>query len=176
MEEPVARSAGPELRMGAVRISWATALLLVVLVAAVGFGANRALAWRDAHDSDADGRAAVSAAKAEVTALTSISARTSDADVRDLLEGATAEFRTELERQADRFREALTRARVTSTGKVVSAGLAELDDDKAVVLVAASGSVKNNRTRKAEPRSYRMRVDLRRVEGDWLVAGLEFVG
>jgi hypothetical protein len=41
--------------------------------------------------------------------------------------------------------------------------------------VAATGTVSNARTAGPENRDYRVRVEMRKVGGRWLVAGLEFV-
>lgn len=188
MEEPRARTAQQELsqppeetvatlsvprRSGLSRGVVATGLAAACLLA---FGAWSAVQWRQAVSDREEGRAAVEAASAEVTALTSVSARTRDADVEKLLDGATAEFRDEFEEQTDAFREALASSKVRSTGEVVSAGLVRLDGDRASVLVAASGTVTNSQARRPEPRNYRLAVDLQKEDGRWLVSGLEFVG
>ena len=49
------------------------------------------------------------------------------------------------------------------------------DRVEAVWPVAARGTVRNKTSKKAQPRSYRLQVDLERVSGRWLVSGLEFV-
>ncbi|GAA4082562.1 hypothetical protein ACFFOS_13705 [Nocardioides kongjuensis] len=147
-------------------------LVAVVLLLVTG---QRALAWHDERAQVTDGRDAVAAASAEVEGLIDISSATSDADMEELLAGATAGFRTELEGQADRLQQALTENAVKASGDVVSAGLVKLAGDRATVIVAAAGSVQNKQTKAAEPRNYRLTVDLQRVKGDWLVSGLEFV-
>jgi hypothetical protein len=43
------------------------------------------------------------------------------------------------------------------------------------VIVAAAGTVENSGTNAAEPRNYRLRVDLQKDGDRWLVSGLEFV-
>lgn len=108
-------------------------------------------------------------------ALTSISADNAEQDITRLLAGATAGFRDQFEKQAVAFKKALSAGNVTSTGKVVSAGLVSLKDDHAVVLIAATGTVQNAQTTTPEARSYRLRAELDKTNGTWLVAGLEFV-
>lgn len=171
MDEPGARPAG-----AVVTTRWTALAVLLLGVVLVAFGVDRGLAWREAAQDRDEGRAAVAAARAEVLALTSVSATTSEADVHKLLDGATDAFRDEFEKEAGAFREALTSAKVTSTGEVVSAGLVDLDGSEATVLVAASGTVSNEQARTPEPRNYRMKVDLQKVDDSWLVSGLEFVG
>ncbi len=150
----------------------ATTVLVLALLALAGW---RGLAWQDARDRLADEKAAAAAASAEVEGLIDISGATSDADMAKLLDGATADFRSELEAQADRLKEALAANKVEATGEAVSTGVVELDGDKATVIVAATGTVQNSSTKAAEPRNYRLKVELVRSDGDWLVSGLEFV-
>lgn len=157
-----------------VRFSWQTVAvgLVVVLLLVAG---ERALAWRDAGDRTDDENAAAAAASAEVEGLIDMSGSTSDADMEKLLAGATADFRSELESQADRLKKALASNKVKAEGEAVSTGVVKLDGDKATVIVAAVGTVKNNSTKEAEPRNYRLKVDLLKSDGKWLVSGLEFV-
>lgn len=152
-----------------------TAVVVLVAVVLLLVTGQRALAWHDERAQVTDGKDAVAAASAEVEGLIDISSATSDADMEELLAGATAGFRTELEGQADRLQQALTENAVKASGDVVSAGLVKLAGDRATVIVAAAGSVQNKQTKAAEPRNYRLTVDLQRVKGDWLVSGLEFV-
>lgn len=157
------------------RASWQTGLVAVVVVALVVLAGERGLAWQDQRQRVADEKAAAAAATSEVEGLIDISGSTSKDDVEKLLDGATAEFRSELENQADGLREALTKNKVTATGEVVSAGVVKLEDGRATVIVAAAGTVENKQTAEAEPRNYRLRVDLQQHGDRWLVSGLEFV-
>lgn len=157
------------------RATWqagAVAVLATLLLVVAG---ERALAWQDERHRAADEKASVAAASAEVEGLIDISGSTSEEDLDKLLDGATSAFRDELEAQAARLRKALTKNEVTATGEVISAGVVKLDDDRATVIVAAAGTVENKGTAAAEPRNYRLRVDLQQVDDRWLVSGLEFV-
>ncbi|MFS3128217.1 hypothetical protein ACLM5J_07405 [Nocardioides sp. Bht2] len=60
-------------------------------------------------------------------------------------------------------------------GTVDSAGLAELDDDRAVVIVAASGKAGPKAKKKAGAERYRFRVTLQEKGDRWSVAGVETV-
>lgn len=147
-------------------------LVVVVLLAVATW---QALVWRSEGNTQDDREAAIAAASAEVEGLIGISGATSDADLKKLLAGATAAFRADLEEQADRLTQEVAKNKVEASGEVVSAGIVKFDDDRATVIVAAAGSVKNKSTKKAEPRNYRLSVDLQRTDGKWLVSGLEFV-
>lgn len=147
----------------------------LLAVALLVFAGQRALAWQDERGRVDDIAAASAAATSEVEGLIDISGSTSDADMKKLLAGATAEFRKELEAQADRLTKALADNQVQASGDAVSTGVVNLAGDRATVIVAAAGTVQNKQTKTAEPRNYRLSVDLQKHDGDWLVAGLEFV-
>jgi len=157
-------------------VSWQAGLLALAVVTLLAVAGERGLAWQDERQRATDQKAAAAAAAAEVEGLIQVSGATSQQDLAKLLDGATAEFRAELEAQADRLRKALTKNKVTATGDVVSTGVVKLEDGRATVIVAAVGTVENNQTAKSEPRNYRLRVDLQHDDDDrWLVSGLEFV-
>jgi len=159
-----------------VRYTSPGALILALLVLALlGVAGQRAWAWEAERQRTHDSVDVVAAASDEVTGLIGISGSTSKDDIDRLLGGATADFRSELASQADRLRTTLTRNKVTATGSVVSAGVVKLEDNAATVIVAATGTVRNKQAVKPEPRNYRLRVDLTRSAGRWLVSGLEFV-
>ncbi|KRB76252.1 hypothetical protein ASE01_14700 [Nocardioides sp. Root190] len=157
------------------RLSWRAAAVGLVIVALLAVAAERGLAWRDQRDRGADEKAVVAAAQAEVEGLIDISGSTSEDDMARLLDGATADFRKELESQADRLRKALADNAVEATGEAVSSGVVRLDGDRATVIVAAVGTVTNKQTEAPEPRNYRLKVDLLKTDDAWLVSGLEFV-
>lgn len=152
--------------------------LAVVIVAALliaGIAGQRAYAWKSIEDRDDARREAVAAASTEVLGLITISSTTSDDDIAALLAGATAEFREELQSQADRLRGELKKNDVKATGSIVSAALSSFTDESATVIVAATGTVDNRQTATPEPRNYRLQVKLVKKGEEWLVSGLEFV-
>lgn len=178
MEDAPDRSAGTVTSSRTLTFSWdrlVGLVLLAVLVGLVAFGLTCAKDVREGARSRSAGESAVKAARTEVLALTTIGFDTSDAGIKRILDGATQGFRDQFEDQAKAFRAALTDSKVTSTGDVASAGLTKLAGDKAEVLVAATGTIKNKDTKSSQPRNYRLRVDLERVDGDWLVSNMEFV-
>jgi hypothetical protein len=157
------------------RVSWQGWLTGLVVVALLALAGQRALVWRDHRQQLDDEKDAAAAATAEVEELIDISGSTSKDAIDRLLAGATADFRDQLEEQADSLRKALTKNNVTATGDVVSTGVVKLEDGRATVIVAAAGSVENKNAKDAQPRNYRLKVDLREDDDRWLVSGLEFV-
>lgn len=160
-------------RAGRAVLVWA--LLGVLLVAALGAAVERGLAWREAEGREQARADVVEAAENEVVGLITISARTTGEDLEELIEGATATFRDDLRDQADRLRQEVVENEVEATGEVVSTGVVSLADETATVIVAARGTVDNRSARQPEPRSYRLEVELQKVEGSWLVSALRFV-
>lgn len=146
----------------------------VVTLAAAGWAAREGLEVRRLHADDAGRAAAVHAAEQEVVGLVSVGSRTTQADLDRLADGATSDFRSELQQQSKALRAALAGEKVTSTGSIVSSGVTSYSAERARVIVAAKGTVEN-KSSDAAPRSYRLRVDLSRVGGAWLVSDLEFV-
>jgi len=178
VEDPGAGPAGSAMKELAARrgpVPWQAGLAGLIVVALLVFAVERALAWHDDRQRADDEESAAAAASAEVEGLIDVSASTSAEDINKLLDGATAGFRDQLEEQADRLRKALTKNRVTATGEVVSVGVVKLEDRRATVIVAAAGTVENEQAADAEPRNYRLRVDLQKSGDQWLVSGLEFV-
>jgi hypothetical protein len=157
------------------RRSWREGFVALAAITLLVIAGERALAWQDEHQRADDEKNAAAAATAEVEGLIDVSGRTSKEDIAKLLDGATASFRSDLEAQADRLRKAIAKSKVTATGQVLSTGVVKLEDGRATVIVAASGTVKNTQTADPEPRNYRMRVDLQQHDNRWLVSGLEFV-
>ena len=154
---------------------WITAGLCVILVAVTTVAVERGLAWRESQAQQQERIEAVEAAEAEVLGLITISAATTNEDLETLIARATASFRDDLRAQEDRRREEVVANEVVATGEVVSSGVVEVEDDSAVVVVAARGTVDNRNSAAPEPRSYRLEVRLEQVDDTWLVSSLRFV-
>ena len=95
--------------------------------------------------------------------------------LESLLDGATASFRSDLKQQASALQKALKANKVDAEGEVVSAGVARSTDEQVTVYIAATGTVSNSGTKAPQQRGYRVKVEMRNVEGRWLVSGLEFI-
>lgn len=179
VDRPLERAVTPQEPASGRFVVQVSTLVSLALILALGglvaFGVSRGLDVRADAAERSDRTAVVKAARAEILALTQVSATTSDSAIQELLSGATDDFQAQLQDQAEAFRSALSEAKVTSTGSVASAGVASLADGQAEVLVAATGSVKNDKTKTAQPRTYRFLVRLEEVGSRWLVSGLEFV-
>lgn len=151
------------------------AVLLVVCIGLIGVGVSLAV-QRHYQSNDEHQKAQVlQAARAEVLALTDISATTTDKEIGVLLAGMTAHLKGQFAPQADAFRQAMITNKVQSHGRVVATGVTAISDRSATVIVAAAATVSNSRTSGTQDRSYRLKLGLEKVSGHWLVDSMEFV-
>lgn len=149
-------------------------ILVVVLVIVLAGGAG---------GSTPDGRgggeydAASKAARAETLAFMDVDYRSMDPRMAKVVAGATGQFRSEYQASTPQLKSAVVSQQSVSKGKVLSVAVSTLDQDSAVVFVAADSAVSNKSTgAKTQPRYYRLQMDLTKVRGRWLVDELQFVG
>jgi len=147
--------------------------VLALAVAAAGWSGWR---WHSREAAERDHAAAVAAARQFTVDFVSISASTVDADIQRVTSGATGDFAGEYTRGKTQVRAAVVENEVQSQGTVLRAALVSGDTDSAVVLVAADATVRNVKAPQGRPSHYRVKVDLVKEEGRWLVSKLEFVG
>ena len=162
-------------RLDAVLYVVALALACVCVVGGV-------LVWQE-KDSRAEasstqlGYGAVQqSATKEAEAMINVDYRDAQASIDKVAAGATGAFKKQYDSSTKGVIEILTRNKSVMTGDVEWAGVSNLDGDSATVLVATSGTVSNVSTNnKPVARSFRMKLDLVRVDGDWLTENLEFL-
>lgn len=171
-------------------LSRSLAALLVLLVVAIAAltlllpdGRDRladaATPWRGSPAESApsvEHREAAAAAEEVALAFLRVDHRDMQAVVDAVLERATGDFAEQYAAQRDRLTAEALRSRAVATPAVVAAGVVELEDATATVLVAADSVVRNDEgEQRPEPRHYRLRIELARVDGRWLASGVEFV-
>ena len=158
---------------------WRRRLLDVALVALVlALAVAAVLTWRTTEqreDEAAAGRAAVTAAEAQVLELTTLDQRRIDDQLATLRSHTTGEFRRQFEGILNTFATVVKEQKIQATGSIGGSGLERLDGRRATVLVASVAEVTNADSKKPVPRTYRIRVNLSLVDGDWLTSGMEFV-
>lgn len=151
------------------------ALLLAAAIAGDTWLLTRGVAMNGVEQDRAD---AVQAARQVVINLVTLDHTDPRETVERVLAGSTGAFRQQFSSQASVMQKILREAKVTSSGEIAEAGLARMDGEHAVVLVAVSATVKNAQIRQGEPRQYRMSVNLEKKPDSpagWLVSGVEFV-
>lgn len=159
--------------VGRRRLLTALAVLCALLVlAAVVLGV---LLRGYAQEDDARGDA-LRAARQSALNLTSIDYRDFDAAVDRVLEGATGDFSEEFKGNATNLEKLLTDNQVRSEGKVVDAGLVRADGSSATALVVVDSTVRNTEVPDGRVNTYRMQIEVEKVDGRWLTSTLRFVG
>jgi Mce-associated membrane protein len=170
----VASKAGPGPDRGGLAVT-AVAVLSTVVVALVVSGAVLLILRHNLrHDQDVR-QDVLNAARQQALNMTTLDARTLDADYERMLAGTVDPLRADLERNRADARQALATSRGVSSGTVTDAGLVEMQGDRASAVVIVDAVQTNTVTRSSISHRFRFQLDLTRQGGRWLVANLESV-
>ncbi|MFF3565440.1 hypothetical protein ACFYXS_35920 [Streptomyces sp. NPDC002574] len=118
----------------------------------------------------------VAAARQSALNFTSLDYRHYAQDSKNVLSGATGDFKRQFTEQTDQLTKLVTANKSVSAGQILEAGIVRADDASARVLVVADSKVTNTAVPNGEARTYRLQLDLRRVDGRWMTSDVEFVG
>ena len=173
MEVAAARTAEPVTRR---RLPLLTAIVLTVGVVALAVTAGW-LGVSTLHNKDeADQKAkALQSARQMGVNLLSLDAATAQRDLDRIVAGTTDELKNKLASQSNAFMQQITKFKAKSTVSDVDAALVTFDGDSAEAMVSLNGTVTNDKVKNGTPQGYRYQMDLRQVDGRWLVSGLEVV-
>lgn len=146
-------------------------------VAGSDLGPGRVQALSEASTQEQERAAAVLDAATKMSnAFLNIRHDDIEASVEAVRSLATGDFREQYDKSVESITKVTTRAKSIQTGEVVWAGISSIDEDSATVIVASQGSVSNRTTEfKAEPRNYRLLLELVLEDGRWLTRDLQFV-
>lgn len=152
-------------------------LLLAVLCALLAVAAIVLGVQLRGYEQTEDARRdALRAARQSALNLTSIDTAEFDAAVKRVLEGATGDFRQEFEDNSENLEQLLADNEVSAQGRVIEAGLVRADKSNATALVVVDSTVRNTATPAGRVNTYRMQIEVERVDGRWLTSTLRFVG
>lgn len=158
-------------------------LFVVALVLACGcvFGGVVLVSdHRDAQRAQAEQERygeVLAAARDQVEAFINIDFRNAQESIDAVAAGATGEFAEQYDSSSEGVVELLEREKSVMDGEVLWAGVSDVDDDSATVLVATTGTVANRSTGNEQvARMFRLKLDLEKVDDTWLTNNLEFVG
>ncbi|MCT7657069.1 tetratricopeptide repeat protein [Mycobacterium deserti] len=107
--------------------------------------------------------------------LTTIDFQQADADVQRILDSATGTFYDDFQSRARPFIEVVKQAQSKSSGNITEAGLESATDTEGRVLVAVTVNTTNAGAPEQQPRSWRMRITVQKVEDEAKVSNVEFV-
>lgn len=166
------KGASPPRRRFSVLVIGLSLATVVVLALGVVVG----LQWQDGRDQDRLRQEAINVARMQSVNLMTINPDNIDKQLQVMLDGATGEFQRQFTGVRDTFAQVVRDGKVSSEGSVDEAGISQLADDSATVLVAVRATVKNAETPpEGKPRLYRISVELQRKDDRWLVSGMQFV-
>ncbi len=148
----------------------ALAAAFVVLLAATAF-----LGWLvfQQHQLRQASEEAERAAVSYAQVLTSIDSDKVDENFKEVLDGATGEFKDMYSQSSVELRQLLVENKATARGVVEESAVQSASKDKAVVLLFVDQSVSN--TKLPDPRidRSRMKMTLEKVDGRWLASKVE---
>lgn len=155
-------------------------LLLVALLPILLAAGLLVWQWQQLTDlraAEDDDRAAVEAATEVTLAWASVDHRKADDYVESVKQGATGDFLREFSASEAALRALLKDNKSVQVPTIPEdgVGLVERSGDEARVLVAMDATVDNTSVERPQPREYRMQVTVTKVDGEWLVSGMEFI-
>lgn len=145
------------------------AVLAVVLA---GLVATSAWLWWNKRTDIDDSAAAV--ARQQTVNFFSLDHRHVDADVDRVLALATGKFKQQYAKQRERVVQGVGKQKLVVTAKVPDGGTAleYQHGDHAQVLVAVDATSRGKAGSEPKVNRYRVRLELQRVDGEWLVADI----
>ena len=149
-------------------------VLLVLLLAGVGF------LWftRPGKSSvtTADYVEALQAARSGVVDMTSFDYLTLDDDLVQIKRVTTGDLQKEATEQLNSRRKQITDTQATVNTEVVGAGVTSANSTSGTVLLVIQSTQKSSASQQAEVLRYRIRVDLQKKGGRWLLSGIAGTG
>ena len=107
--------------------------------------------------------------------LTTIDFEHADEDVQRVLDSSTGTFYDDFQARAQPFKEVVKQAKSKSVGAIAEAGVESITQDGAEVLVAVTVKTANAGAAEQEPRAWRMRITVQKVDDGAKVANVRFV-
>ncbi|OBA64213.1 hypothetical protein A5647_03440 [Mycobacterium sp. 1100029.7] len=147
-------------------------LLLVASLAVNGF-----LGWKQwqQHQVQEAGRQAQQAAIAYAQVLTSIDANKVDENFRQVLDGATGEFKDMYTQSSVQLRQLLIDNKASAHGVVVDSAVQSESTDKVVVLVFIDQTVANSQAPDPRIDRSRIKMTMQKVDGRWRAAKVQLL-
>jgi Mce-associated membrane protein len=166
---PAARSGKPAASRRAILFGLAVVVALSVLFGWLGFRTYQS------HQAQVQRSQLLEVARQGALNLTTIDWQHADADVHRIMDGATGQFYDDFAQRSQPFIDVIKKFQSTSVGTVTEAGLESDTADAAQALVAVTVKTSNAGDSDQEPRSWRLRVSVQKVDDQIKVSNVEFV-
>ncbi|MFD5740275.1 hypothetical protein ACFXJM_02750 [Streptomyces massasporeus] len=150
--------------------------LVAATALTTALGVWLALQTHDQRAAEQHRQEILAAARQSALNFTSLDYRHYDRDSRNVLKGATGDFRKQFAAQTTQLTKLVAGNKSVSEGQVLEAGIVRSDARSARVLVVADSKVTNTAVPDGEARTYRLQLDLVHRDGRWLTSDVEFVG
>ena len=160
-------------KMSHVRLATILGLVAVVALAALcGWLGFRTYESREAAD---ERNLFLQVGRQAALNLTTIDFEHADEDVQRVLDSSTGTFYDDFQARAQPFKEVVKQAKSKSVGTIAEAGVESITQDGAEVLVAVTVKTSNAGAAEQEPRAWRMRITVQKVDDGAKVANVRFV-
>jgi Mce-associated membrane protein len=160
-------------KMSHVRLATILGLVAVVALAALcGWLGFRTYESRNAAD---ERNLFLQVGRQAALNLTTIDFEHADEDVQRVLDSSTGTFYDDFQARAQPFKEVVKQAKSKSVGTIAEAGVESITQDGADVLVAVTVKTSNAGAAEQEPRAWRMRITVQKVDDGAKVANVRFV-
>jgi len=155
----------------------AAAILVAAVLICASLGLCGYSVWNHYQLTEKQQREAefAAAARQGVVALTSLDHSRAEQDVQRVLDNSTGAFHDDFQGRSEDFTNVVQQSQVATAGKVNTTAVESMNDDSAVVLVAATSEVTNSAGAQEEPRSWRLSVTVTQVEDQLKMSKVEFV-
>jgi Mce-associated membrane protein len=156
-----------------IRLALIVGLVMVVALAGMGGWLGRQ-AYR-IHEAAQQSDLFLQVARQGALNLTTISYTEADADIRRILESSTGTFHDDFQKRSQPFIELVTKAQAKSEGTITEAGMESADGDQARVLLAVTVKTSDSNAHDQQPRLWRMRITVQKVDQGAKVSDVVFV-
>jgi Mce-associated membrane protein len=150
-------------------------LVAVVVVAALGSTAYLGWRFKQLDDTEAAGRAALEAAQKYAVVLTTLDTKDIDSNYKQVLDGATGEFKDEYTQGSAQLRQILIDNKATGKGIVVDAAVKSATKTKVEVLLFVDQSVTNAVNPSPRIDRNRVQMTMELVDNRWLASKVEII-
>jgi Mce-associated membrane protein len=168
VDDPAVGRWAPHLRWG---LAAGLAMLLAVggLAGWLGVRAHQAGQVKQRNDSF------LQVARQEAVNLTTIDYQDADADVQRILDSATGTFYDDFSQRSAPFVQVVKQTQSKTEGSVTESGLESVTGDQAQAIVAVNVNASNPAAGQQPPRTWRMRLTLRKMGQDIKVSNVGFI-
>jgi len=149
---------------------------IVLIVCFAGASVYMVFQHRDNAQHHQREAAFVEGAKHGVLNMISLNYNKAKEDVQRVIDSSTGQFKDDFQRSANDFIAVVTQSKTITEGTVNAAALESIEEDSAVVLVAATSQVTNAPAGKDEPpKVWRLKVTVAEVGGQYKMSKVEYV-